>query len=69
MIQKGDFLKAGREDLKKKLKGWKGKLLSCLEKETIIKVVAEVILTYMMSIFKIPVGVIDDVHAMLTRFC
>ena len=34
----------------------------------IIKVVAQTIPTYMMSIFKIPECLIDEIHAMLCRF-
>lgn len=37
-------------------------------KEILIKAVVQAIPSYMMSIFKIPNGVIDDIHSMLARF-
>lgn len=43
-------------------------MLSRPGKETLIKAVAQAIPTYMMSIFKIPDGLIDEIHAMLARF-
>ncbi|XP_021717912.1 uncharacterized protein LOC110685694 [Chenopodium quinoa] len=45
-----------------------GKLLSTPGKEVLIKVVAQAIPTYMMSIFKLPDGLIEVIHAMLARF-
>lgn len=48
---------------KTKLVGWKEKLLSQADKESLIKVVAQTIPTYTMSYFKIP----DSFYADLTR--
>lgn len=39
-----------------------------MEKEFLIKVVVQAILTYMMSLFKNLDGIIDDVYGMLPRF-
>lgn len=52
----------------KKMQGWKEKLLSRPGKEVLIKAVAQAIPTYMMSIFRIPEGLIDDINSMLARF-
>lgn len=52
----------------KKLRGWMEKLLSFPCKETLIKAVAQAIPSYMMSIFLIPMGLIDEIHRLLNRF-
>ena len=57
-----------KERIWKKLQGWKEKLLSRPGKEIMIKAVAQAIPTYMMSIFKIPEGLIDEIHSMFARF-
>ncbi|KAL2895927.1 hypothetical protein RDABS01_000461 [Bienertia sinuspersici] len=57
-----------KERIWKKLQGWKEKLLSNPGKETLIKAVAQAIPTYMMSIFKIPDGLIEEIHALMGRF-
>ncbi|XP_021770651.1 uncharacterized protein LOC110734814 [Chenopodium quinoa] len=57
-----------KERLWKKLQGWKEKLLSRPGKEILIKAVAQTIPTYMMSIFKIPDTLIDEIHSLLARF-
>lgn len=56
------------ERISKKLQGWKEKLLSRPAKEVLIKAVAQAIPTYMMSIFKVPEGLIDEIHTVLARF-
>lgn len=50
------------------MQGWKEKLLSRPGKEVLIKAVAQAIPTYMMSIFKIPEGLIDEMHSVLAKF-
>ncbi|XP_021751245.1 uncharacterized protein LOC110716900 [Chenopodium quinoa] len=57
-----------KERLWKSLNVWNNKLLSKPGKEVLIKEVAQAIPTYMMSIFKIPDGVIDEFHTMLCKF-
>ncbi|XP_021728767.1 uncharacterized protein LOC110695850 [Chenopodium quinoa] len=50
------------------LNGWKERLMSKSGKEVLIKVVAQAIPTYMLSVFKIPEGLIDEIHTLLCRF-
>lgn len=57
-----------KERIWKKLQGWKEKLLSRPGKEILIKSVAQAIPTYMMSVFCLPSGLIDEVHSLLARF-
>lgn len=42
--------------------------LSRAGKEVLIKAVVQAIPTYMMSIFRIRDGVLDDIHSMMDRF-
>ena len=57
-----------KERIWQKIQGWKEKLLSKPGKEVLIKAVIQAIPTYMMSIFKIPDGLIDEIHRLLARF-
>lgn len=52
----------------KKLQGWKEKFLSRAGKEILIKSVIQAIPIYMMSIFRLPDGLIDEIHALFARF-
>lgn len=52
----------------KKVQGWKERLLSQAGKEVLIKSVIQAIPIYMMSIFRIPDGLINDLHAMFAKF-
>lgn len=52
----------------KKLQGWKEKLLSRPGKEILLKSVAQAIPTYMMSVFSLPCGLLDEIHSMMARF-
>ena len=54
--------------MRKKLAGWKEKLLSKAGKEVLIKAVAQDIFTYMMSCFKIPDSLCDDMTTMIQNF-
>ena len=60
------------EDIKsrvwQKLQGWKGKLLSQAGKEILIKAVAQAIPTYAMSVFKLPIGLCDELERMARNF-
>lgn len=55
-----------KERIWKKVQGWKEKLL--LGNQTLIKVVAQSIPTYVMSIFKLPEGLIDEIHPLIAKF-
>ncbi|KAK9733301.1 hypothetical protein RND81_04G058600 [Saponaria officinalis] len=52
----------------KKVCGWKEKMLSMSGKEVLIKAVTQSISTYLMSLFHIPEGVIDEIHAAMAKF-
>ena len=52
----------------KKLAGWKGKLLSMGGKEILIKAVAQVIPSYTMSCFLLPMSVCEDLERDLRSF-
>ena len=52
----------------RKLQGWKGKLLSQARREVLIKFVIQVIPTYTMECFKIPLGLCHDIEAMIKKF-
>ncbi|CAL1383295.1 unnamed protein product [Linum trigynum] len=54
--------------IRKKLKVWKEKTLSAAAREVLIKSVAQAQLTYVMSVFKVPDGVIDEAHNLITNF-
>ena len=57
-----------KERVWKKLQGWKEKLLSRAGKEILLQSVIQSIPTYMMSLFAIPAGILDDINAMCARF-
>ena len=50
-----------------KLTDWKEKLLSAVEKELLIKAVAQAIPTYTMSYFKLPNNICDDLTSMIRQ--
>ncbi|KAK3211775.1 hypothetical protein Dsin_016481 [Dipteronia sinensis] len=52
----------------KKMKGWKDSYFSFGGKEVLIKVVAQAIPSYSMSIFRLPVGLCNDLKAMVSKF-
>ena len=51
-----------------KLQGWEGKLLSQTSREVLIKVVIQVIPTYAMRCFKIPLGLCHEIEMMIKKF-
>ena len=57
-----------KERVWKKIREWKGKLLSRVGKEVLIKVVAQSIPTYTMGGFQLPVKLCDELNAMCARF-
>ncbi|KAL0004819.1 hypothetical protein SO802_012380 [Lithocarpus litseifolius] len=57
-----------KERLDNKLSGWKEKLLSHASKEILIKVVAQVIPMYTMSVFLLPNSLCDEMTSMVRQF-
>ncbi|WMV24669.1 hypothetical protein MTR67_018054 [Solanum verrucosum] len=56
------------EKCEKKLARWKGQYLSLGGRVTLINSVLDAMLTYMMSLFPIPVGVIDRLDRIRRKF-
>ena len=52
----------------KKLQGWKGLMLLRAGKEILIKVVAQSIPTYTMSVFQLPLKLCDELDALCAKF-
>ena len=50
------------------MQGWKEKLLSQADKEIMTKVVVQSIPTYSMSVFRLPIGLLKDIEAMIQNF-
>ena len=57
-----------KERIWDKLQGWKEKLLSQAGKEVLLKAVVQAIPTFAMSCFKLPVGLCNDIEAMIRKF-
>ena len=57
-----------KEKVWKKLQGCKGILLSRASKEVLIKVVAQSIPTYTMSVFQLPMKLCDELDALCAKF-
>ena len=57
-----------KERVWKKLQGWKEKLLSQAGREVLIKSVIQAILTYTLSCFKIPRGLIKELEVLIRKF-
>ena len=57
-----------KERIWAKMQGWKEKLLSQAGKEVMIKAVIQSIPTYSMSVFRLPLGLIKDIEAMICKF-
>ena len=57
-----------KEKLVKKLAGWKEKLLSKASNEVLIKAVAQTIPTYIMSCFKLPDTLCEELTSMIRNF-
>ncbi|KAK3182788.1 hypothetical protein Dsin_030074 [Dipteronia sinensis] len=52
----------------KKVRNWKGNLLSFGGKEVLIKAIAQAIPTYTMSIFQLPKGLCKELSSMISKF-
>ena len=54
--------------MEKFLQGCDGKLLSQVGREVLMKAIVQAILTYTMRCFKIPLGLYQDIEAMVKKF-
>ena len=57
-----------KERVWSKLQGWKEKLLSQAGREILLKAVVQAIPTFAMSCFKLPVGLCDEIEALIRKF-
>ena len=57
-----------KERVWKKLQGWKEKLLSQARREVLIKAVIQAILTYTISCFKLPKGLVRELESLIGKF-
>ncbi|CAL1376774.1 unnamed protein product [Linum trigynum] len=57
-----------KDRIRKKLSGYKEKFMSAAAREVLIKSVIQAQLTYTMGVFKVPEGIIDEIHSMIMRF-
>ena len=57
-----------KEQVWKKLQGWKGRMLSRAGKEVLIKAVVQSIPTYTMGVFLLPAKLCNELDALCARF-
>ena len=57
-----------KERVRKKLQGWKKKILSQAGREVLLKAVVQAIPTYSMSCFKLPITLCHEIEAMVRKF-
>ena len=57
-----------KERVWRKIQGWKEKLLSQAGREVLIKLVVQAIPTYMMSCFKLPLGLCSEIESLIRKF-
>jgi len=57
-----------KDQVGRKIAGWKGKLLSNAGREILIKVVAQVTSTYMMSCFMLPNSLCNELNSLVRNF-
>ena len=57
-----------KERVWRKIQGWKEKLLSQAGREVLIKSVVQAIPTYMMSCFKLPLGLCLEIESLIRKF-
>ena len=65
---KVNTFKDRREKITKRVLGWKEKYISKVEREVLIKTIAQAIPTYSMSIFKIPKALCDSINSILAKY-
>ena len=57
-----------KQQICKKLQGWESKLLSQAGREILIKAIAQALPTYMMSCFKLPTTLCNEIEALIHNF-
>ena len=57
-----------QERVTKWVMGWKEKHISKLRREVLIKTIAQAILTYLMSLSKIPKTICDGINSALSKY-
>lgn len=67
-ISKKDIFAMVVEMVWKKMKGWKEKFLSRVGKEVLIKAIAQAILNYVMSCYKLPEGTCHEIESLFSKF-
>ena len=65
---KGDRFQHLKERLSKRLRDYTEKNMSIAAKEILIKAVAQALPTYGMSVFKLPLGLCDDLTSIIRDF-
>jgi len=66
--KKKESLNYIKERVWHKLQGWKERLLFQAGKEVLLKVMVQTILTFAMSCFKLPTGLIQDIERLIRKF-
>ena len=66
-VHKGQF-KTLQERLRKRLVDWSEQYMSVGNKEILIKAMAQAIPTYVMSVFRLPASVCDDLTKMMRQY-
>ena len=57
-----------REQIAKRITSWKEKFISKVGREVLIKLVAQAIPTYSMSLFKLPRVLCNDINSILAKY-
>ena len=57
-----------KEKVWRKLQGWEAKLLSQPGREVLLKAIIQVIPTYTIGCFKLPVGLCNEIEALVKKF-
>lgn len=65
---KGEHFQDLKDCLGKRLSDYSEKFMSAAAKEVLIKFVGEALPTYIMSVFKLPLGLCDDLTSMIRGF-
>ena len=57
-----------KDQVGRKIAGWKGKLLSHASRDILLKAVAQALTTYAMSCFKIPDTLCKELNSIMSNF-